>query len=243
MSKDEFSEKIGRLTRSKTYLQFCKEVYGYNEYLFNMMDREQIDFVLNSIPISSEDTILDLGCGSGGILNLLVAKYRCHGIGIDQLDRDILKTHGKTTYIRADIDRISNCNLKPSIILSIDSLYFSKDLNHLVMQLVNTGSQKMYFFYSQYLFDEETGDKNILRSNNTKIAEALRNNGIPFRTIDYSKNERILYNKSLEALQKYKEAFEAEGNADLYEQKYKEDLLGMELYQKGLASRYLYIID
>jgi hypothetical protein len=70
MSKDEFSEKIGRLTRSKTYLQFCKEVYGYNEYLFNMMDREQIDFVLNSIPISSEDTILDLGCGEDVIIML-----------------------------------------------------------------------------------------------------------------------------------------------------------------------------
>jgi hypothetical protein len=55
MRKDEFGEKIGRLTGSNTYLQFCKEVYGYSEYLFNMMDKEQIDFVLNSIPISSED--------------------------------------------------------------------------------------------------------------------------------------------------------------------------------------------
>jgi hypothetical protein len=47
----------------------------------------------------------------------------------------------------------------------------------------------------------------------------------------------------LEALQKYRGEFEAEGNADLYEQKHQEDLLGMELYLKGLASRYLYIID
>ncbi len=101
----------------------------------------------------------------------------------------------------------------------------------------------MYFFYSQYLFDEATGDKNILRGDHTKIADALRSNGIPFKTIDFSGNERLLYKNSLEALQKYREAFEAEGNTDLYEQKYQEDLLGMELYQKGLASRYLYIID
>jgi trans-aconitate methyltransferase len=184
-----------------------------------------------------------LGCGSGSILNRLVAKYGCRGIGIDHLDRDILKAHAKFTYINADIDKISNYNIKPSITLSIDSLYFSKDLNHLVQQLVNTGTQKMYFFYSQYLFDEATGDKNILRGDHTKIADALRSNGIPFKTIDFSGNERLLYKNSLEALQKYREAFEAEGNTDLYEQKYQEDLLGMELYQKGLASRYLYIID
>ena len=173
MSKDEFSEKIGRLTKSSTYLQYCKEVYGYKEYLFNMMDKEQIDFVLNSIPISSEDTLLDLGCGPGSILNLLVAKCGCHGIGIDQLDKNILNPNGKLTYINADIDKISNYRIKPTITLSIDSLYFSKDLNGLVRQLKNVENNRMYFFYSQYLVDEATRRKSILQSNNTKIAEVL----------------------------------------------------------------------
>lgn len=243
MSKDEFSEKIGRLTKSSTYLQYCKDVYGYKEYLFNMMDKEQIDFVLKSIPISSEDTLLDLGCGPGSILNLLVAKYGCHGIGIDQLDKNILNPNRKLTYINADIDKISNCSIKPTITLSIDSLYFSKDLNGLVRQLKNVENNRMYFFYSQYLVDEATRSKSMLQSNNTKIAEVLYNNGISFRTIEYSENERLLYKNSLETLQKYRREFETEGNADLYEQKYQEDLLGMELYLKGLASRYLYIID
>ncbi len=244
MGKDEFGEKIGRLTKSGTYLQYCKEVYGYQEYLFNMMDKEQIDFVLNSIPISLKDTLVDLGCGSGSILNLLVAKYGCHGIGIDQMDRDIQNRSGKLiTYINADMDKISDYSIRPTITLSIDSLYFSKDLNGLVRQLKNFKSNKMYFFYSQYLTDGTTGDKSILQSHNTKIANALRNSGILFKTIDYSENERLLYKNSLEILQKYKKAFQAEGNIDLYEQKYQEDLLGMELYHKGLARRYLYIIN
>jgi hypothetical protein len=54
---DEFGEKIGRLTRSSAYLDFCEEVYGYRAYLFNMMDKQQIDFILDSIPVSAEDTI------------------------------------------------------------------------------------------------------------------------------------------------------------------------------------------
>lgn len=244
MVKDEFSEKIARLTRSNAYLDFCEEVYGYREYLFNMMDKQQIDLVLDSIPVSTGDTILDLGCGSGSVLNLLVKKYGCQGVGIDQLDGDILdRTNLAITYINGDIDRISDYYLNPTVTLSIDSLYFSKDLDKLVRQLKSIENNKMYLFYSQYIFDEAFGDKSVLHSHNTKIADVLNKNNISFKTIDYSENERLLYKNSLKVLKKYKKTFESEENLDLFEQKLKEDMIGMELYDKNLASRYLYIID
>ena len=244
MVKDEFSKKIDRLTRSSAYLDFCEEVYGYRVYLFNMMDKQQLDFVLGSIPLSADDTILDLGCGSGSTLNLLVKKYGCRGIGIDQLDDDILDRPSMAiTYINGDIDRISDYSLKPTVTLSIDSLYFSKDLDKLVQQLNSIENNKMYLFYSQYIFDEVFGDKSILHSNNTKIADVLNKNNISFRTIDYGENERLLYENSLIVLKKYKKAFEDEENLDLYEQKLKEVMMGLELYDNNLASRYLYIID
>ena len=244
MIKDEFSKKINRLTRSSAYLDYCEEVYGYRVYLFNMMDKQQIDFILSSIPVSSDDTLVDLGCGPGSILNLLVTKYRCQGIGIDQLDDKILGRTSKTiTYINGDIDRISDYSIKPTITLSIDSLYFSNDLDKLVRQLNSIENNKMYLFYSQYIFDEVSGDKSILHSCNTKIADILNKNRIPFKTIDYSENESLLYENSLRLLQKYKRAFEDEGNRDLYENKLKEDMTGMSLYDNNLASRYLYIID
>lgn len=244
MVKDEFSEKIERLTRSSAYLDYCEEVYGYRVYLFNMMDKRQIDFVLGSIPISSEDAILDLGCGPGSILNMLVKKYGCLGVGIDQLDGEIIKrTSMAFSYINGDIDRISNCGLNPTVTLSIDSLYFSKDLDKLIKQLKDFENNMMYLFYSQYIFDEALGDRSILHSQKTKIADVLNNNNISFKTVDYSENERLLYENSLKVLKKYKKAFEYEENIDLYEQKLKEDMTGQELYEKNLASRYLYIID
>lgn len=244
MSKNEFSMKIDRLTRSTAYLDFCEEVYGYRVYFFNMMDKQQIDFVLNSIPLSPKDTILDLGCGSGSILNLLATKYGCCGIGIDQLDKEIIeRTNSAITYIYGDIDNISDYDLHPTITLSIDSLYFSNNLNKLVWQLNSIRNNRLYLFYSQYIFDEASVDKNILKSNNTKIADILNINNIPFKTIDFSENERLLYENSLKILQKYEQAFEDEGNKDLYEQKLKEHMMGKELYNKNLASRYLYIID
>mgnify|MGYP003776218575 CR=1 FL=1 len=244
MVKNEFSEKIERLTRSSAYLDYCEEVYGCRLYLFNMMDKQQIDFILDSVPLSAEDTILDLGCGPGSILNLLVEKFGCRGIGIDQLDGDILDRTGKAfEYIIGDIDRISDYSLKPTVTLSIDSLYFSKDLDKLVEQLKNIENNKLYLFYSQYIFDETVEDKSILNSHKTKIADALNKNNIFFSTIDFSENECLLYENSIRVLQKYKKKFEEEGNLDLYEQKLKEDMIGMKLYDKNFASRYLYIID
>jgi trans-aconitate methyltransferase len=209
-----------------------------------MMDKEQLDFILTSIPISAEDTIMDLGCGSGSILDLLVTKYRCKGIGIDQLNDDLFEKNSKTiTYINGDIDKIADYSIKSTITFSIDSLYFSYDLDKLVKQLRSIENNKMYLFYSQYIFDETLSDKSSLHSHNTKLADVLNKNRIPYKVIDYSKNEHLLYRNSLRVLQKYKKEFEDEGNMDLYENKLKEDTIGKELYEKGKARRYLYIIE
>lgn len=238
--QSEFNNKIRRLTSSNAYLDYCEKVYGYRLYLFNMMDKEQIDFVLNSIPISSSDTILDLGCGYASILNALFEKYKCKSIGIDLLDEDIINT--SVTYIKDDIDKISDYKINPTITLSIDSLYFSGNLERLIKQTYNINNNKMYLFHSQYIFDQNSEDTSILISNSTTLAKTLNKNNIPYKTIEYSENEHKLYENSLKVLNNYKQTFIKEGNQDLYEQKLKEDTLGLDLYSNGLASRYLYII-
>lgn len=243
-SKDEFTDKIGRLTESEAYLDFCEEVCGYRIYLFNMMDKEQLDFVFNLISLTPEDILLDLGCGSGSILKGLAEKYGCKGVGIDQLDNiDIMeKDNNSLSYIKGDIDRLSEYPLKPTITLSIDSLYFSNDLNKLFCTLSGFRNCRIYVFYSQYLFEETGGDKSMLKGDNTKIASILNKNGFSYETIDYSKNEQLLYEKSIVALKKRKEEFSREGNSDLYEGKLKESMIGKSLYDRKLASRFLYII-
>lgn len=241
--KDEFSNKIGRLVKSEAYLDYCEEVYGYRLDLFNMMDREQLDFVMHSIPLSANDILLDLGCGTGSILNLLVEKYGCAGIGIDQLEMDRSRRSSQSiTYINEDIDRLMDYRLNPTVTLCIDSLYFSRDLEALLRQLCGIRNNRLYLFYSQYLFENAEENRDTLRGDHTKVAEILNKNGIAYQTIDYSENERMLYERSLAALRKREEAFRAEGNADLYEGKCKEDLLGKSLYDEGRASRFLYIV-
>lgn len=126
--KDEFDNRIGRLTKSKAYLDYCEEVYGYRIYQFNMMDQEQLDYLFHAIPLSANDTILDLGCGSGSILSSLVEQYGCAGVGIDQIDPDFMQKSNKSIkFINGDVDHISDYQLNPTVTLSVDSLYFCKD--------------------------------------------------------------------------------------------------------------------
>ncbi|MFZ5987904.1 MAG: class I SAM-dependent methyltransferase [Bacillota bacterium] len=244
MIRNEFNQKITRLTRSSAYLDFCEEVYGYRMYLFNMMDKQQLDFIINTIPISPVDMLLDLGCGAGSVLNILITKYGCKGIGIDQLNNETVERNSKEiTYINADIDKLSQYDLKPSITLAIDSLYFSSDLDMLVNQLKNIKNNRLYLFYSQYIFDQYIEDRSVLDCDKTRLALTFEKNQISYKTVDYSENEFSLYENSLRVLPKYKNAFECEGNSDLYEAKLREDTCGREMYNKGLASRYLYIIE
>lgn len=243
-AKEEFDRLINRSTDSPAYLDFCEEISGYRMYLFNMMDKQQLDYLFNIIPVSGSDTILDLGCGTGSILNYLVHKYGCRGTGIDQLQGGtVLKCSKMLSYIEGDIDNFSEYNLKPNITISVDSLYFSSDLDQLFRLLKGKENNRLYLFYSQYIFDETTKDKTILHYNNTGLAGSLKKNKMQYKVIDYSANEQALYENAIKVLPKYKNDFQGEGNIDLYETKLREYKSGKELYAKGLASRYLYIVE
>ncbi len=241
MVNKEFDIKVGRFTNSKAYLDYCEEVYGYRMYLFNMMDKKQLDFLFNSVDISHQDSILDLGCGSGSILTKLVKRYKCKGYGIDQLSKSVVESKNVNfSYINMDMDKLHESGLKPSITICVDSLYFCSHLSELVRHLKSIEDNRLYIFYSQYLFDASAG-KQTLEWGNTTIARVLEENNIAFKYIEFTDNERQLYEKSLKVLPSYKNAFVGEGNLDLFENKMREDQFGKELYDNGYARRYLYI--
>lgn len=243
-SREDFNQLMESATQSKAYQDYCEEVYGYRMYLFNMMDKEQLDYLFNAVAISSDDTILDLGCGTGSILNTLVNKYACQGTGIDQLNEPLVRRGSDSiSYIDGDLDDLAGYNISPTITLAVDSLYFSSDLDRLLRHLRSFPNNRLYLYYSQYIFSESQKNESLLLPDNTRLAAALRSNGISHRTIDYSTNEHVLYENALKILPKYRQALTEEGNGQLYESKMREYQSGKEMYDKGMASRWLYIVD
>lgn len=241
---NEFEEKIARLSRSEAYLDFCQEVYGYRLPLFNMMDREQFDFLFSEMKCSAANVILDLGCGSGSVLQYVTDKFGCKGVGIDLLSRELLPPDGEIVrYISGDFDRFCKLVVKPSITLCIDSLYFSKDLGKLLSQIHSLQNNRAFLFYSQYIFEENPSGRTILQVDHTVLAEQLKRQNISYRAVDFSENERVFYPVALSTLEKQRDKFRLEGNSDLYEKLLTDNLLGKELYDTGCASRYLYIFS
>ena len=239
----EFQTKIGWLLRSQAYLDFCEAVYGYRLALLNMMDREQIDTLTKLLALNASDTLLDLGCGSGSLLNHLVEQSGCRGIGMDQLDRsDVFCADERMAYVEADMRAIPQFELHPTATICVDSLYFVESLDDILLTLYRKQSNRMFLFFSRYLFEPDE-QKDRLKADNTGLAEALRRTGIPYTTIDFSANERALYERSIRALERLQPAFEREGNLELCEQKTQEALFGKQLYEQGRASRFLYQVS
>lgn len=240
--KQEFSRKICGLSNSPAYLDACEEVCGYRLPLFNMMDKEQIDYLLNAVPISSRDTVLDLGCGDGSLLRLIAAKYGCNSIGIDLLDSGLVSFGKEIQYICGDAEYLRDYGLLPTVTISIDSMYFCASIDKIIEQLDNRAGNRLYFYWSQYLLDE-AADRDCLKSDFTALACTLQKAGITYRSVDFSKNEYRLYIALEQALRSRRHAFETEGHLDLYKQKLDETLYGIELYEKKMASRHLYIAN
>ena len=240
---NEFEEKIGRLCKSQAYLDFCLEVYGYRLPLFNMMDQEQFEYLFSEAKLTKRDTILDLGCGTGSLLKYAAEKFLCKGVGIDLLSKALLPSDSDSVrFLSGDIDHFTEFDVKPTVTFRIDSLYFSKGLSALLLQIHSLQNNSAFLFYSQYIFDEKTADRTVLKADHTLVAEALKRQDIPYRAVDFSENEQALYKSSLKALKKIKKDFLLEGNSDLYERLLADNLLGEQLYITGRASRYLYIL-
>ncbi|MCX7711417.1 MAG: class I SAM-dependent methyltransferase [Clostridia bacterium] len=241
--REDFNQFMDRATDSAAYLDYCEEVYGYRMYLFNMMDKAQLDHLFHSIRFDSTDTVMDIGCGTGSILNQLTGRYHCRGVGIDQLKTKIVRKYNKTIeYLEGNIDTLADYRLAPSTILSVDSLYFSCDLEQLISTLKETKS-RLYLYYSQYIFDEKQKDRTALQKEHTRLAEILQKNSMSYSAIEYSRNEYGLYENTLRVLPKFQSYFEREGNLEIYTMKMNDARGGQALYDKGLASRYLYIVE
>ena len=244
-----FDEWLIKSYQCKTYSRFCKLVYGIDLCQCSMFDKKQLDKLIEVLDLTSASRVLDIGCGVGKIAEYLSDKIGAKIMGVDFAEGIIDRANKRTAMKR---DRVSYCvcdmnelNFPPNsfdTIIAIDTLYFVDDLDEAVgaMKRIVGDAGQMGLFYSQIIKPEDP--RNLLNADSTRLAKALQNNMLSYRTWCFTENEYEIWNKEKKIAEKLKAEFEKEGYADLYESRVEEAEHLLEIIKDKRESRYLYHI-
>lgn len=233
--KDAFDQWFIKGLESKAYRNFCKEVYGLGIFLYSVIDKEQVEILEKEAEFRSTDRVIDIGCGTGGLIEYLADKYGFYGLGIDFAKQTIQKANEKTkqknnvSYKELDMNNLGSLEGRFDKVIVADSLYFVSDTKKVVGNIYNLLKErgKAFIFYSH------------LNKINFLFDDLLKEMNIEYFKINFSKNEKLIWKKTIEIAEKYKEEFIKENNIEIYQDRIDE---ASEFVDKE-ANRYLYIFE
>lgn len=248
ITNEFFGKMIVRAEQSVAFGRFCERVYGRNLTQFGTADMEQLETLLSVLNLGENSLVLDVGCGIGATTEYLPDRTGAKITGFDLaepvIERAQERTRDKTdrlTFLLIDINDIALPPESFDTIISIDTLYFAKDLSKTMGQLkavLKPGGQ-MGLFFSE-TDTAVTSSREHLAADQTKLARALTANGLSFTTVDLTKRNQEFWERSQQIMAELKPEFEAEGNYDLCQGRLAEGESVLKLAKSGRMTRYLY---
>ena len=231
---------------------FCEKVFGKNLVQFNVLDMDQLETLIASMNLNSNDSVLDLGCGLGKITEYIQQKTGATITGIDFAEQLIqwAKTNTKANEngLKFHVGNINSLSFPPSsftAIYAIDTLYPDnlEDLEVTIAKLKELikPNGRIGIFFAQIIDSKE--QKHVLEPNQTKMAQALKNNDLPFTVIDFTKNARDIWEREINIGNELRERFEKEGNLDLCEDRIADGERCIHRIDNQLQKRYYYHVS
>ncbi len=228
-----FSETILLNLKSNVFLEYCARVYGYKFRLGNMLIKNDLDELLEYIEANKPLHVLDFGCGCGELIRKIATDYnlQCTGVEFSEQVVNYLNSINKIANLKYEFDDLDYCNTiksKYDLILVIDVLYFVDDKKQSlknIMQLLNQDGKAIIYY-----------------SGNNDIRNIFDEIGIHYEYSDISKNEIILWERSIEYANVLKNQFINEQSEKIYYDIIEEgDAVLKTLKTKG-GNRYRYIV-
>jgi ubiquinone/menaquinone biosynthesis C-methylase UbiE len=248
MSKG-YDDLLSRTGASKAYSMFCERVFGKDLSQFNVLDMEQLNTLIEQLDLKPQETVLDLGCGNGRIAEYISDLTGAKVTGLDFASQLIKTAQERTAerknrlaYITGNMDELAFNDGSFDAVISIDTLYFVESIDVTVKnlrKLLKPPTGRIAIFFDQSVSPDESRD--ILLPENTKVGKALRNNGLTYRTTDFTSSSRQIWIREIHAAEELKDLFIKEGNKDIYEDRAKDAKQTLEAVENGRHVRYFYL--
>jgi 2-polyprenyl-3-methyl-5-hydroxy-6-metoxy-1,4-benzoquinol methylase len=247
VASEFFGRMLVRAEQSQAFGQFCERAYGRNLAQFGTADMGQIEKLISVLNLNEQSRALDVACGIGTLTEYIsdITGAKITGIDLAEpaIERAIERTGSKAdrlNFILADINNLTSIHDRFDTVISIDTLYFAKDLKGTIGQLQSLlkPDGQMGLFYSAVRAASDPPE--ILEADRTVLAQALKSNELSYEAYDLTESNLAFWERSQKAIEEVRGALEAEGNKDLSEGRIVEGNAVLGLALAGKMTRYLY---
>lgn len=232
--------------QSATFGEYCKMAFGMDFSQDGFSDIKQIKFILTKFPQKDILHILDVGCGNGKLLKYLEQEISCCIHGFDYSENAI-KTAKMINGNEADfqvgcIDDMIYPTDSFDVVLSMDSIYFSKDMTTFVKNVfgwLKTGGK--------FIVGYQEGDviPKTENADSSLIAQSLHRNGIEYQVDDITYETYNLLVRKRKVIKEFYERFKEDGISMWYDVVLNQTdsiLVSYDEYRKNNA-RYIFTIQ
>lgn len=237
---------------SNAYSNYCTKVFGMDFSQQGFSNLQQVNFMLDILKIKKADRILDVGCGSGKLIEYISESTGAIGYGFDISSVAIAsgcnRVSNKSKKIYYEEGIIGEKQYKADsfdAIISIDTMYFTENLAKTIADFYRwlKPHGKMAIFYSEFIFNEKDSLEKLLPEGNA-LVKAFKKINIKYEVYDLTKSHYEHMKLKKQIISGMEKEFEQEGNLMLYENAYIESIDSNTTYEdfSKKNARYLYIV-
>lgn len=240
---DEYEEFYEMAEKSAAFQAFCSDAFGQDFSQDGFSDTRQIDMILPYLSAKEDAHVLDIGCGNGKMLGYLQKKTGAFIHGFDYSQKAIANARALFTQ-RADfkegiIGEIEYPDNSFDIVVSMDTMYFAKDMSSFVGQIKRWLKPDGILFAG---YQEGELVSRTLDEHTTELAKALQNNKMEYDARNITEQTYELLKTKREAAILHKAEFEKEKHMKWFDMLMMQTRWSEKSYQnfeKAMA-RYIY---
>lgn len=244
--KYEYDSYFNQEKTSAAHARFCEAVYGMNLSQHGLIDQAELSVLMQLLQQAHPQSIADIGCGNGKITEWIANELKTNCLGIDISSEAIQHARARTQQNPLLCFEQGNLNQLPlaetfDAVLFLDTLYYANNLHDTLqnsLSMLRPGGH-IYAYFSQWIMDEAY--RANLQPDQTHLAKVLNALNCPYKTHPLTESGIHHWKKKRDVLLDMKDEFTREGNAALWDYRYREaDRYANWGDQK--YARYLYVI-